>query len=243
MHRFFVSRSAISDGEIRIEGDDVKHITRVLRLGCGDTISVCDGEKTDYICTISETSKDCVVARIDEQMPNKNESAICVTLYQGLPKGDKMDYIIQKCVELGVVRVVPVAMKRSVVKVSSASGKTTRWQRIAAEAAKQCMRGIVPVVDEPMSFEAMLSETENTDLCVLPYENEHDGKLKDVLKDKKDAKNIAIIIGPEGGFDEQEVQSAMQAGAHTVTLGPRILRCETAPVATVSAVMYELGDW
>lgn len=243
MHRFFVSPSFISDGKVRIEGDDVKHITKVLRLKCGDTISVCDGNKNDYICTISETLKDCVVADIAETMQNKNESSVCITLYQGLPKGDKMDYIIQKCVELGVVRIVPVAMKRSVVKPSVASSKALRWQRIALEAAKQCIRGIVPVVDEPVSFDAMLSQISQMNLAVLPYENEVDGKLKKVLEKNKEAKDIAVIIGPEGGFEEEEVQNAIKSGAHAVTLGPRILRCETAPVATVSAVMYELGDW
>ena len=243
MHRFFVSRSAISDGKVTIAGDDVKHIARVLRLGAGDTISICDGERTDYICTIADVQKDCVVADIKEQMPNKNESELCVTLYQGLPKGDKMDYIIQKCVELGVSRIVPVVMKRSVAKAGASSSKTARWQRIASEAAKQCVRGIIPVVEEPMDFSTMKKEIAQSELCIIPYENEHDGKLKEVLKKSVDAKNISIIIGPEGGFDEQEVISAIESGAHAVTLGPRILRCETAPVATVSAVMYELGDW
>ena len=243
MHRFFASKSQFSDSYVTIQGDDVKHISKVLRLRPGDKISVCDKEKTDYICEIKEINKDTVIAEIEEKSENPNESSLEVTLYQGLPKGEKMDYIIQKCVELGVCNIVPVIMKRTVVKPQAASSKTQRWQRIAEEAAKQCMRGIIPHVEEPVSFETMLERLEAEDLVILPYENEKCHKLKDVLKQGADKRKIGVIIGPEGGFEEEEVESASRNGAQAVTLGPRILRCETAPVATISALMYELGDW
>lgn len=243
MHRFFASGSSITDSAVRLEGDDVKHITKVLRLGIGDRISVCDGEGTDYICAVSETGKDFVAADIIEKMPNTNESNIQITLYQGLPKGDKMDYIIQKSVELGVNTIVPVAMKRTVVKLKNTSPKEQRWQRIAEEAAKQSMRGIIPSVESAVSFDDMVSAFREDTLYILPYENESHTRLKQVLADNREYTKIGIIIGPEGGFEEDEVAKASQCGAHAVTLGPRILRCETAPVAAVAAVMYELGDW
>lgn len=243
MHRFFASGSSITDSAVRLEGDDVKHITKVLRLGIGDRISVCDGEGTDYICAVSETGKDFVEADIIEKMPNTNESNIQITLYQGLPKGDKMDYIIQKSVELGVNTIVPVAMKRTVVKLKNASPKEQRWQRIAEEAAKQSMRGIIPSVESAVSFDDMVGAFREDTLYILPYENESHTRLKHVLADNRKYTKIGIIIGPEGGFEEDEVAKASQSGAHAVTLGPRILRCETAPVAAVAAVMYELGDW
>lgn len=243
MHRFFADRSQFSENTVRLEGDDVKHISRVLRLRCGDKISVCNKESQDFVCTLSEIGKDYALAQIEESMANGNESELCVTLYQGLPKGDKMDYIIQKSVELGAVRIVPVVMKRTVVKPKSADGKTDRWNRISEEAAKQCIRGIIPKVESPISFEEMLGELEKGGLSILPYENERQTKLKDILTQNKTAKNINIIIGPEGGFEEEEVATCLSKGVHAVTLGPRIMRCETAPLAAISAVMYELGDW
>ena len=240
MHRFFASRPLIEGSCIRLTGDDVKHITRVLRLAKGDRISICDGEGTDYLCSIEETAKDFVLANILEEIPNENESKIKITLYQGLPKGDKMDYIVQKCVELGVCEIVPVVMKRTVVKVRDGSSKNQRWQRIAEEAAKQSARGIVPVVSECISYKDMLSRLGES-LAILAYENEKKTSLKEVLS-KAECDKINIIIGPEGGFEEDEVIKAQEKGAKVVTLGNRILRCETAPVAMVSAVMYEL-DW
>lgn len=243
MHRFFADKSQFTETAVQILGDDVKHISRVLRLKEGDQISVCDKDKTDYLCKISAVDKERVVADILEKFPNLNESNIEITLYQGLPKGDKMDLIIQKAVELGVVKIVPVVMKRTVVKLGNTESKMQRWQRIADEASKQCMRGILPRVSEPVTFEEMLTTVRDDELTLLPYENENHTRLKTVLKDNLSAKEINIIIGPEGGFDEEEVFLATKQGINTVTLGPRIMRCETAPLAAISAVMYELGDW
>ena len=243
MHRFFADKSQFDGGKVTITGDDVKHISRVLRLSVGDTISVCDKERTDYVCSISDIGKDYVTADILESQLNGNESNLGVTLYQGLPKGDKMDLIVQKSVELGAERIVPVVMKRTVVKLKNASSKCDRWQRIAEEAAKQCMRGIIPKVEEPVSFEDMLSMLCEDDISILPYENEKNNKLKQYLKHNSHASRVNIIIGPEGGFDPEEIALSESKGIHTVTLGPRIMRCETAPLAAIAAVMYELGDW
>lgn len=241
MHRFFVSKSFITESSVNLSGDDVKHITRVLRLTVGDNIMICDGEGTDYLCSISECGKDFVIADIIEKTECKTESKVKITLYQGLPKGDKMDYIVQKCVELGVCKIVPVVMKRTVVKVKDGSAKNARWQRIAEEAAKQSERGIIPAVGDTISYSEMLDSLGEDSLTILAYENEKTTSLKNVLSSCKTDK-INIIIGPEGGFEEQEVTLAQDRGSKVVTLGNRILRCETAPVAAVSAVMYEL-DW
>lgn len=243
MHRFFAEPSQINDNSIVITGDDVNHISRVLRLKCGDEIEVCDKNNTDFICSISEISKTEVVAEILKTTENKNESPIDITLYQGIPKGDKMDDIIKKCVELGVKKIVPVVMKRTVVKVKSPYPKTGRWERIISEASKQCRRGIIPALSEPIDFDKMIEILSDSDgVNILPYENEDKTSLKEVLKENK-AKEINIIIGPEGGFDDEEIIKARQNNFSTVTLGPRIMRCETAPIAAVSAVMYECGDW
>lgn len=244
MHRFFVNPEQINSGEVVITGDDVQHISRVLRLKPRDKISVCDGCGTDYICSVSEVGRSAVTAGILESFANKTESNLNITLYQGLPKGDKLELIIQKCVELGVNRIVPVVTKRTVVKVKNISAKTERLRRIALEAAKQSGRGIVPKVEEPLGFEAALEEmAQSGSLCILPYENERNLSLKTVLRANGSFDKISLMIGPEGGFDDGEAELARSKKIYTVTLGPRILRCETAPVAAVAAVMYELGDW
>lgn len=244
MHRFFAEPSQINGDTIVITGDDVNHISRVLRLKCGDEIEVCDKNRTDYLCAVSAVSKTEVLARILQKTANENESAVDITLYQGIPKGDKMDDIVRKCVELGVKRIVPVAMKRTVVKVKSPYPKTQRWERIVLEASKQCRRGIIPEISEPVSFDEMIScVSKDGQLNILPYENEDKLSLKAVLRENSSAEKINIIIGPEGGFDDGEIEKARQNRLNTVTLGPRIMRCETAPIAAVSAVMYELGDW
>lgn len=240
MHRFFVPKSSFSGDEVTIVGDDVSHINKVLRLKEDDSIILCDGEKTDYYCTIAQVDKSSILLKIDSKVPNEAESRVSITLYQGLPKSDKMDFIIQKCVELGVYRIVPVESKRCVAKMKGDEKKLVRWQRIAEEAAKQCGRGIIPQIGKAISFnEAVLREH---DLKIMPYECERQGNLSDALVNK-DIKTMAIYIGPEGGFEESEAELASENSVKTVTLGKRILRCETAGIATVSAVMYALDEW
>ncbi len=242
MHRFFVNPSNISDSSIFIDGTDVNHIKNVLRLRVGESVQVCDGQNGEYICEITDISPDRVDMSILSAGKCENEPLFAITLYQGLPKSDKMDYIVQKCVELGITRIVPVAAKRSVVKIKDDAKKVSRWQKIAHEAAKQCQRGILPQVTKVMSFKEALADLEKNDLKFMPYENEDEKGLKEILKGTNDYKSIGFFIGPEGGLDDSEVEAALNAGIPTVSLGKRILRTETAPIACLSAVMYEL-DW
>lgn len=243
MSRFFVDKSQIGDGYVSIIGDDVKHISRVLRLREGDEIIVCDKCGMDYTCALTEVSPDKVLAKIICEKESQTEPEIEVTLYQGLPKSDKMDYIVQKCVELGISKIVPVITKRVVALPRDTEKKISRWQKISYEAAKQSGRGVVPEISDAISFDKALSEISKEDaLGIMPYECERDGKLSSVLKSSK-KKKICILIGPEGGFDESEVVKAQEAGVKTVTLGPRILRTETAPLAVLAAIMYELQEW
>lgn len=241
MHRFFADKGAFSDGVARISGEDVAHITKVLRLKAGDSVVLCDGAETDYTCTISSMDKSEIILDIDSISPNEAESDVSITLYQGLPKSDKMDFIIQKCVELGVDRIVPVESARCVAKIKDDDKKRQRWQRIAEEAAKQCGRGKIPQVSSAISFDKAIKEEH--DLKIMPYECEMQSNLNDALSNVTTPCTLAIYIGPEGGFEQSEADKANDSGVKTVTLGKRILRCETAGLATVSAVMYALGQW
>lgn len=240
VHRFFAPKSSFSGDTLTITGDDVSHINKVLRLKEDDGIILCDGEKTDYYCTITQADKSFISLKVDRIVPNEAESNVSITLYQGLPKSDKMDFIIQKCVELGVDRIVPVESKRCVAKMKGDEKKLIRWQRIAEEAAKQCGRGVIPKIENAVSFNKAISMEH--DLKIMPYECEKQGNLSDALAEKH-IKTMAIYIGPEGGFEESEAEAASKNGVKTVTLGKRILRCETAGIATVSAIMYALGEW
>lgn len=241
MHRFFVSPDNINNNSVTISGEDVAHLSKVLRLREGENIIVCDSAGTDYECRIESISKTEAVASVISSTPNIAEPPINITIYQGLPKSDKMDYIVQKCVELGVNKIVPVITKRAVAIPRDGDKKILRWQRIASEAAKQCGRGVLPQIGEIAEFKTIVKNVVLEDnLNIIPFENEKSFKLKNALKP---VKNINIFIGPEGGFDPEEIELAMTSGIQPVTLGPRILRTETAPIAVVSAVMYDIGDW
>jgi 16S rRNA (uracil1498-N3)-methyltransferase len=243
MHKFFVSAEQVRFPNIYIDGEDVDHIVKVLRLRNGDKIQISDGNGKEYICEIIKSDKKEVVCNIIESFDNETEAPINITLYQGLPKSQKMDLIVQKSVEIGVVRIVPVITNRVVVKVEGRDlkNKIERWQRIAYEAAKQSNRGIVPIVSDVMNFEEAIEEMKQKDLVVVPYEREKERGIKD-LRDRKDIKDIAIFIGPEGGFEEEEIENCLDIGAIPVTLGPRILRTETAGFVTSALILYELGD-
>lgn len=241
MHRFFAGRDAFADGKVYIRGGDVAHITKVLRLKSGDSVTVCDGAGMDYICSVESADKDTVTLNIEESFKCDTESETSITLYQGIPKSDKMDFIIQKCVELGVKKIVPVETARIVAKVKDEDKKISRWQRIAEEAAKQCGRGIIPEIGRVCTFKEAIGASHS--LRLMPYECERDGFLSDTLKSVSKGADIGIYIGPEGGFDKAEADMAVDSGVVTVTLGRRILRCETAGLATVVAVMYALGEW
>lgn len=232
MPRFFFTYENETTAHIR--GEDAGHIARVLRMGVGERLELCDGAGFDYTAEITEIQKDCVTAALSEKRPSESEPKTEFVLFQGLSKGDRMETVIQKAVELGVAEIIPVEMKRSVAK----GDKNERWQKIATAAAKQSGRGRIPRVSSLLYSKDVVKRIPDFDLFLLPYEG--GGKpLKELLTDKP--KRVGIWIGPEGGFDEAEVQSA--AGAEIVTLGKRILRTETAGPAVLAVLSYELGEW
>ncbi len=245
MHKFFVERENFKENEILIQGDDVKHIYKVLRLEPGDKISINDCKGKEYIGQISEVNKLEVKVSLLNEIELNNESPLKISLYQGLPKSAKMDLIVQKATELGVSEITPVVTQRVVVKNELGEfRKTDRWRRIALEACKQSKRSIIPQINPPIEFEELINELKDFDLIVVPYENEDGRGIKNILKDidGKIIKSAAVIIGPEGGFEETEIDNLRSCGAYIVTLGPRILRTETAGFVAISMLMYDLGD-
>lgn len=233
MSRFFIQ--PFTGNTVTITGDDAHHVHRVLRMKIGDEITVCDGIGHDYACTITALSDTDVQLQVLEQRETTCEPTTAVTLYQGLPKSDKMEWIIQKCVEIGIARIVPVAMSRCVVKLNAAEGekKRQRWQKIAAGAAEQSGRGCIPEVEAPISFNEALGRLRNEN-AVTFYEG--GGGSLSALVDAN-TRQVSIVVGPEGGFDISEIEQLQQHGAKTATLGKRILRCETAPLVALSVIM------
>ena len=232
MPRFFFTYENETTAHIR--GEDAGHIARVLRMNAGDSIELCDGAGFDYQAEITDIQKDCVTATLLEKSPSESEPKTRFVLFQGLSKGDRMETVIQKAVELGVAEIVPVEMKRSVAK----GDKNERWQKIATAAAKQSGRGRIPQVSSLIYSKDVVKRIPEFDLFLLPYEG-GGASLKDLLIESP--KTVGIWIGPEGGFDETEVASA--TGAEVVTLGKRILRTETAGPAVLAALSYALGEW
>ena len=240
MPKFFVNKEDISDHTVMLEGENARHIGNVLRAKPGDIITVCDGHGRDYECEITDITKKSVTARIIDIFTNDNEPDIKITLYQGLPKADKMELVIQKCIEIGVDRIVPVKTEHTVVKLDGKEDKKlARWNKIAEAAAKQCGRGKIPVVDNIMSFKDAVDESTGLDGAVIPYEKESENSLKTFAKSFK-GKSIGVFIGPEGGFSNDEVEYALNNGVISVTLGKRILRTETAGLVTAVILLYEL---
>ena len=228
-----------------ISGGDVLHITKVLRLTTGAHLTLCDGEGTDYEAEIASVEKDKIVLSLFGKKASDTEPEVKVTLFQGLPKASKMEYIIQKCTELGIADIVPVMTKRTVVKLENAQAekkKLERWNKIAQEAVKQCGRGKIPKVHEVMDISGVLECASDFDLLLLAYEEEKETSLASVLRSVKGAKRVGILIGPEGGFAPEEVEKLKTAGAKSVTLGKRILRTETAGHTVLTAVLYEFGE-
>ncbi len=244
MARFFIDKSSIRENTIILTGKDVNHIKNVLRYGPGDTFVVCDGECTDYEVAVEEIGTGAVRTVIIKQIENKNEPPVKVTLFQAVPKSDKMDTIVQKCVELGINKIVPVITHRTVVKFNSgkdAAKKVCRWQKIAMEASKQSNRGIIPRVEKPAMLKDVLRLSNRYHLFFMPYENERDNNIKSFTS-KSELKDIGIFIGPEGGFTYDEAKACRDCGIITITLGPRILRTETAGFSLLSILMYQFGD-
>lgn len=245
MSRFFVDPAQIGERRITISGNDVNHIKNVLRMEKGEDISVSDGHGRDYFCVISQMDKDRIVLEIQNSWDSYVELGTKLYLFQGLPKSDKMDLIIQKAVELGVYEIVPVVTRRTIVKLDEKkeAKKLARWQGISESAAKQAGRGRIPSVSPPVSFKDALEFAGTLDSVIIPYEKAEGMEAsRAVVKGLKNKKSVGIFIGPEGGFDTEEVDAAMESGAVPVTLGRRILRTETAGLAVLSVLMFELED-
>jgi 16S rRNA (uracil1498-N3)-methyltransferase len=241
--KFFVTKNKITDRKIVIDTQDVKHVTRVLRLKCGDRIEVCNSEGMDYDAEIAEITSDTVVCNICGAHKSDTEPNIEVTLFQAIPKAAKMDYIIQKTTELGISRIVPCVTARCVSKTDGREEKKlARWRKIAEEAGKQSGRGRIPEIYDIMSFDKAADMLMKCDIAFAPYECEQTGSLKTVLTSKVDVKTVGFMVGPEGGYDISEVAAFQKKNIPTVTLGPRILRTETAGEAVLAMVMYEIGD-
>lgn len=256
MSRFFVDPENIGTNMIIMNNaDDIHHMMKVLRLKEGDEVDISDGVRWEYRACIESLSREEAELRILDKQAFASEPSVEVTLFQGIPKQGKMETIIQKCVELGVHEIVPVFMDRTVVVDRGNFGKKVqRWNRVSAEAVKQCKRGIVPVVAEPLKMEVLFRDKSDSgipdmfkefDLVLFPYENEKGTTIKEVLQAAASAacsspSRVAVIIGPEGGFSDEEADAIVAAGGKSVSLGKTILRTETAGMAALAMIMYEL---
>lgn len=243
MHKFFVESHQVDDEYIEILGQDVKHIGNVLRLRPEEKIEICC-EGINYYCEIKDILKDKIITKILSKKPGESEAPIEIVLYQGLAKGNKMDLILQKGTEIGIKEFYVVSTDRSIVKINDKKKENSRIERLQAiteEAAKQSKRDYIPKVNGILSFKEMLGMISKEDNIIVPYEDENHRSIGHVLKNIN-GKKIHLIIGPEGGFETEEIQSLKEIGANIVTLGPRILRTETAGLVASTIILYELGD-
>lgn len=245
MHHFFAEPSQIKGGIVCIEGTDVNHMKNVLRMKAGEKVEISDGQGIEYLCEVDRYEEEYVFLRIISAGRVEAELPSRIFLFQGLPKGDKMELIIQKAVELGVYQIIPTSTKRAVVKLDAkkAGKKTERWNAIALSAAKQSGRSRIPQVMPVLSFREALERARELDVVMIPYEQaEGMEKTKEIISAVRPGQDVGIFIGPEGGFEENEVEKAIQSGAHSITLGKRILRTETAGLAILSILMYHLEN-
>ncbi|QAT42692.1 RsmE family RNA methyltransferase [Aminipila luticellarii] len=243
MSRFFTTDDNIGDKTIKItDKQDIQHMMKVLRLREGDRIDISDSVKWEYETEILSMNKEVVEAIILDKQKFTNEPFLKVTLFQGIPKQGKMEFIIQKTVELGIYEIVPVFTDRTIVTDNgNFSKKIERWQKVSDEGVKQCKRGIIPAICQPLAFRQMLGLLEGFDLVLFPYENEERRTIKDALRElEHQPETAAIIIGPEGGFSDKEAEQLKQIRSQCVTLGKTTLRTETAGMAALAMVMYEL---
>lgn len=247
MYRFFVSTEQLNADQIIINGTDYNHIHNVLRMKPGEELLLCDGQDKEYLCVISgfDTVQEKVSLNIVDIYGNARELPARITLFQGYPKGDKFETIVQKAVELGVFEIVPVMMKRSVVKLDEkkAEKKVERLNMIALSAAKQSKRGRIPEVKPVMTMEEAVQYAKQMDYMIIPYEQAAGMEYsKEVIRGAKNKNSIAVFIGPEGGFEAVEVELAEKAGGKIISLGHRILRTETAGMTVLSLLMYLLEE-
>ncbi len=238
MQKLFVEN--INDEKIILDGESARHIAKSLRMRVGDVICVTDGGGDDYGCQIEEITKDEVVLKVCYKQACESEPSCRVTIYQGVPKSSKMEDIIQKCVELGVCKIVPTLTKRCVSRPDdkAAGKKNQRYQKIALEAAQQSGRGIVPKIENMKTLRQAIAEDES-DVKIVFYEGGGE-KLADIVK--LDTESVSVFIGPEGGFEQEEVEQIEASGGVRATLGKRILRTQTAPVAALTAIMLLTGN-
>lgn len=244
MYRFYVSRDQIVDQEVVITGPDVNHIKNVLRLQPGDWLVACDGQGMDYLGRIHSTSSENVVVSIEKIQETGTELDTKITLFQGIPKKDKMEWVIQKTVELGIYEIVPVMMNRCVVKLvgeSKIRKKREHWQAVAEAAAKQSDRGIIPVVHAPVTMGQAFDIASRLEYNMIPYELQSGMEASRAVVEEACTKaSVGIFIGPEGGLEKEEVEQAVKIGAKPISLGKRILRTETAGMALLSILMFQL---
>ena len=244
MPRFFIEHVDTAAASIVITGRDAEHI-KVLRMRPGESLTVCDGKGTDVHCTLVRSDGKTAYADVVEVVPSKSESSVKVRIYAGLAKGDRVDYVAQKCTELGAEEIVFFNCDRCVVRLDPKKGadkKVERWQRIAEEAAKQSGRGIIPTVRYIDSYQAMLEEAAQNDLKLFMYETGDRISMQQAIRQSLPCATAAVITGPEGGFTAEEAEAARRAGFAVCAMGPRILRCETAPLIPLTAVLYETGN-
>lgn len=242
MYKFFVEENQINDNNVIIIGDNFNHIKNVLRMKEGTTILISVKEKAKTLtCQIKKIEKEKIECEIIEYNKYKIEPNVEVDLYQGLPKSDKMEYIIQKSVELGVSKIFPTNMKNCIAKIKDEAKKNERWNKISESAAKQSKRDIIPKVEFSVNIDDICNNISNYDITLVAYENEENITIKDILTtdEAKNYKKIAIVIGPEGGFNEKEIEKLELSGAKIASLGKRILRTETAPITMLSMIMYQ----
>lgn len=243
MQHFFVTPQQVKGEYIYIEGSDVNHIKNVLRMKIGEELQISDGNNKKYLCSIESMTAQEVCLAIKGEMSADNELPSKIYLFQGLPKSDKMELIVQKAVELGAYEIIPVETKRAVVKLDEkkASKKVERWNSIAQSGAKQSGRNRIPEVKEVLSFKEAIQYATELDVVLIPYElAEGMQETKEVISSIQPGQTVGIFIGPEGGFETEEVAYAMEQGARPITLGKRILRTETAGLTTLSILMYHL---
>lgn len=251
MPKFFINQEQVNEDKINIVGQDVKHIKNVLREKIGNELTVCNiSNQKDYLCEIQEIKEEYIQCKIKKELENNVESNIKVTIMQGLPKADKMELIIQKSVELGVYEITPIEMKRCVVKLNEKDKqkKVQRWQKISEVAAKQSGRNIIPKINSIINLKNICNLVKEYDIVLIAYENEEKATIKKELKKIKEEINndkeikIAVIVGPEGGISQEEIELLQKAGAKSITLGKRILRTETVALNVLSVIMYELEN-
>lgn len=243
MYQFFVEDWQVADSSVTIEGSDVNHIRNVLRMKAGEKVRISTSSGKNYFCRLSEIGEAMVQADILEELSEGTELPNKIYLFQGLPKGDKMELIIQKAVELGAYEMIPVSMKNCVVKLDAkkAENKVRRWQEIAKSAAKQSKRSLIPEICTPLTYRQAVEAAKELDVVFIPYENERGmAATREAVEQLKAGQSIGIFIGPEGGFAPEEIELAKKEGMQLISLGKRILRTETAGLATLAVLAYHL---